>query len=189
MSPFLRYIFTPIQFHLKEKNNLFDTTSSGYIIDLYYHNKMPCPFTYRNLKSSICNIKLFVHYTAAYKCTCIVEVAWIRGTVIHPLSPGRWGLSPRTCLFTISHRPPQRSLFTIYLNFVHFIFWSDLLVSLTRDPTIYYTVKPHCSSSAVYWLAGERFSYLLSISEIFVNLQYFSTSWRLLWISWRNWPL
>lgn len=102
-------------------------------------------------------------------------MAWIRGTVIHPLSPGRWGLSPRTCLFTSSHRPPQRSLFTIYLNFVHFIFWSDLLVSLTRDPTIYYTVKPHCSSSAVYWLAGERFSYLLSISEIFVNLQYFST--------------
>lgn len=77
-------------------------------------------------------------------------MVWIRGTVIHPLSPGRWGLSPRTCLFTSSHRPPQRSLFTIYLNFVHFIFWSDLLVSLTRDPTIYYTVKLHCSSSAVY---------------------------------------
>lgn len=83
-------------------------------------------------------------------------MAWIRGTVIHPLSPGRWGLSPRTCLFTSSHRPPQRSLFTIYLNFVHFIFWSDLLVSLTRDPTIYYTVKPHCSSSAVYIDLPER---------------------------------
>lgn len=180
MSPFLRFIFTPIQFHPKEKNNLFDTTSSGYIIDLYNHNKMPCPFTYRNLKSSMQHKIVCSLHGGLYKFTCIVEVAWIRGTVIHPLSPGRWGLSPRTCLFTSSHRPPQRSLFTIYLNFVHFIFWSDLLVSLTRDPTIYFIVRPRCSSSAVYWLAGERFSYLLSISEIFVNLQYFSTSWRLL---------
>lgn len=58
-------------------------------------------------------------------------------------------LSPRTCLFTSSHRPPQRSLFTIYSNFVHFIFWSDLLVSLTQGPTIYFIVRPHCSSTVV----------------------------------------
>lgn len=100
-------------------------------------------------------------------------MVWIRGTAIHPLSPGRWGLSIRTCLFTTSYRPPQRRLFTIYLNFVNFIYWSDLLVSSTQDPTIYFIVKPHCSSTTVYWFAGERFSYLLSISEIFVNLQYF----------------
>lgn len=31
---FFTFIFTPIQFHPKEKNQLFDTTSSGYIIDL-----------------------------------------------------------------------------------------------------------------------------------------------------------